>query len=333
MSAVAPEGRRLPRVEASNAAIPVGRKPSCMRHRLHTGSDYTAVAGVVNRERPHTVCQEARCPNIFECWEHREATFLIGGDQCTRRCDFCQIATGRPQPVDPDEPRRMAESVVQMSLLYATVTWVTRDDLHDEGAWLWAGAVPQIDQRAPGVGVEIVVPDFSGRFDLVDQVLGATPDVFAHNIETVPRIFRRIRTGFRYERLEVFRHAAARGAVTKSNPILGKGEEREEVVSALAYLRAAGCRVVTITQYPRPSVRHHSVSRWVEPGELTSGPRCSRARVRGRDERPPGAVFLPRGPAPGRGCASREPRGRRARRWPRQQRRVRRRGTGSVTWH
>ncbi|MBT9257203.1 lipoyl synthase [Phycicoccus sp. MAQZ13P-2] len=269
MTAVAPDGRRLLRVEAGNAVTPVGRKPPWMRQQLRTGPGYAAVARTVEREGLHTVCQEARCPNIFECWEDREATFLIGGDQCTRRCDFCQIATGRPQPLDLDEPRRVAQSVVTMGLRYATVTGVTRDDLEDEGAWLWAETVRQIHDRAPGVGVEILVPDFSGRPHLVDQVLEAAPEVFAHNIETVPRIFRRIRPGFRYERsLDVIRHAAERGAVTKSNLILGMGEERDEVDAALADLASAGCRLVTITQYLRPSLRHHPVSRWVEPAEF-----------------------------------------------------------------
>ncbi|NUO35372.1 MAG: lipoyl synthase [Terrabacter sp.] len=265
----APDGRRLLRVEVANAATSVERKPAWMRQRLSTGPGYLEVAGLVDREGLHTVCQEARCPNIFECWEDREATFLIGGDQCTRRCDFCQIATGKPQAVDRDEPRRVAESVATMRLRYATVTGVTRDDLEDEGAWLWAETVRQIHERTPGVGVELLVPDFSGRTELLDVVLAAGPEVFAHNIETVPRIFRRIRPGFRYERsLDVIRYAAEAGFVTKSNLILGMGEERDEVVAALADLRGAGCDLVTITQYLRPSALLHPVARWVEPAEF-----------------------------------------------------------------
>ncbi len=265
----APDGRRLLRVEVANAATTVERKPAWMRQRLQTGPGYLEVAGLVEREGLHTVCQEARCPNIFECWEDREATFLIGGDQCTRRCDFCQIATGKPLPVDRDEPRRVGESVATMRLRYATVTGVTRDDLEDEGAWLWAETVRQIHEQAPGVGVELLVPDFSGRTELIDVVLAARPEVFAHNVETVPRIFRRIRPGFRYERsLEVIRYAADAGFVTKSNLILGMGEERDEVVAALADLRSAGCDLVTITQYLRPSALLHPVPRWVEPAEF-----------------------------------------------------------------
>ena len=269
MTTAAPEGRRLLRLEVENAATPVGRKPAWMRQRLHTGPGYADVAGTVEREGLHTVCQEARCPNIFECWEDREATFLIGGDTCTRRCDFCDIATGRPQPLDRDEPRRVAESVVSMGLRYATVTGVTRDDLEDEGAWLWAETVRAIHEAAPGVGVELLVPDFSGRMDLVDEVLASGPDVFAHNLETVPRIFRRIRPGFRYERsLDVLRHASAAGAITKSNLILGMGEERDEVEQALRDLRSTGCDLLTIAQYLRPSNRHHPVSRWAPPAEF-----------------------------------------------------------------
>ncbi|GAA6525589.1 lipoyl synthase [Intrasporangium sp. DVR] len=264
-----PDGRRLLRLEVANAATSVERKPAWMRQQLRTGPGYAEVAGLVDRAGLHTVCQEARCPNIFECWEDREATFLIGGDQCTRRCDFCQIATGKPQPLDRDEPRRVAESVAQMGLRYATVTGVTRDDLDDEGAWLWAETVRQIHELTPGVGVELLVPDFSGRTDLIDVVLASGPQVFAHNIETVPRVFRRIRPGFRYDRsLEVIAYAARLGAVTKSNLILGMGEEPEEVVASLTDLRSAGCDLVTITQYLRPSALHHPVTRWVEPAEF-----------------------------------------------------------------
>jgi lipoic acid synthetase len=265
----APDGRRLLRVEVANAATSIERKPAWMRQQLRTGPGYTQVASLVQRRGLHTVCQEARCPNIFECWEDREATFLIGGDQCTRRCDFCQIATGKPQGIDRDEPRRVADSVAQMGLRYSTVTGVTRDDLEDEGAWLWAETTRQIHERTPGVGVELLVPDFSGRTDLIDVVLAAGPEVFAHNIETVPRIFRRIRPGFRYERsLDVIRYAVQAGFVTKSNLILGMGEERDEVVAALADLRSVGCDLVTITQCLRPSALLHPVVRWVEPEEF-----------------------------------------------------------------
>jgi lipoic acid synthetase len=217
----------------------------------------------------HTVCQEAGCPNIYECWEDREATFLIGGDQCTRRCDFCQIDTGKPAALDTDEPRRVAESVRTMGLRYATITGVARDDLPDEGAWLYAETVRAVHAVNPGTGVEILVPDFSGKPDLLGQVFDAAPEVFAHNLETVPRIFRRIRPAFSYDRsLDVLSQARTAGLVTKSNLILGMGETTDEVVAALQDLHDAGADLVTITQYLRPSARHHPVERWVRPQEF-----------------------------------------------------------------
>ena len=165
-----------------------------------TGPEYQQLQALVRREGLHTVCQEAGCPNIFECWEDREATFLIGGDQCTRRCDFCLIDTGKPAELDRDEPRRVAESVQAMDLRYATITGVTRDDLPDEGAWLYAETIRQVHELQPQTGVEILTPDFSGEPALLDQVFDARPEVFAHNLETVPRIFKRIRPAFRYDR-------------------------------------------------------------------------------------------------------------------------------------
>jgi lipoic acid synthetase len=224
---------------------------------------------LVKSEGLHTVCQEAGCPNIFECWEDREATFLIGGDECTRRCDFCQIHSGRPTPLDRDEPRRVAESVRTMGLRYATVTGVARDDLDDEGAWLYAETVRQIHRLNPRTGVEILVPDFSGKPELLRQVFDAEPQVFAHNLETVPRIFRRVRPAFTYERsLNVLTQGRHAGMITKSNLILGLGETRTEISEALTDLHAAGCDLVTITQYLRPSALHHPVTRWVHPEEF-----------------------------------------------------------------
>jgi lipoyl synthase len=266
---IAPEGRRMLRLEVRNAAVPVEKKPPWIRTRLRTGPQYTELKALVQREGLHTVCEAAGCPNIFECWEDREATFLIGGDQCTRRCDFCQIGTGKPAPLDTDEPRRVASSVQAMGLRYATVTGVARDDLADGGAWLYAETVRQIHSVNPGTGVELLIPDFNARPDLLGQVFDAAPEVLAHNVETVPRIFKRIRPGFRYERsLDVLRQARAAGLVTKSNLILGMGETPDEVSAALADLHAAGCDLVTITQYLRPSPRHHPVTRWVHPEEF-----------------------------------------------------------------
>ncbi len=265
----APEGRKLLRLEVRNAEVPIERKPPWIRTTLRTGPEYTQIRELVRSEGLHTVCEEAACPNIYECWEDREATFLIGGDQCTRRCDFCQIDTGRPADLDRDEPRRVAESVHSMQLRYATITGVARDDLDDEGAWLYAQTVREIHRLNPGTGVELLTPDFSGRADLLQQIFDATPEVFAHNVETVPRIFRRIRPGFRYDRsLEVISAGRSAGLVTKSNLILGMGEERDEVTETMRALVEAGTDLLTITQYLRPSPRHHPVDRWVHPDEF-----------------------------------------------------------------
>ena len=266
---LAPEGRKLLRIEARNAAVPIERKPEWIKTRAHMGPEYTKLRSLVVREGLHTVCQEAACPNIFECWEDREATFLIGGERCTRRCDFCNIDTGKPDPLDRDEPRRVAESVRSMELRYATITGVTRDDLPDEGAWLYAETIRAVHELNPGTGVEMLAPDFSGKPHLLNEVFETRPEVFAHNLETVPRIFKEIRPAFRYDRsLDVISQAQAFGLVTKSNLILGMGETREEVTQALVDLHDAGCDLITITQYLRPTPKHHPVVRWVKPVEF-----------------------------------------------------------------
>jgi lipoic acid synthetase len=226
------------RIEARNAETPIERKPPWIKVKAKMGPEYTQMRGLVQKEGLHTVCQEAGCPNIYECWEDREATFLIGGDQCTRRCDFCQIDTGKPAEFDADEPRRVGESVATMGLRYATVTGVARDDLPDGGAWLYAETVRQIHKLQPGCGVELLIPDFNAEPDQLAEVFGAAPEVLAHNVETVPRIFKRIRPGFRYE--------SSLGVITQA--------------------RAAG--LITITQYLRPTPRHHPVERWVKPEEF-----------------------------------------------------------------
>ena len=269
--ATSTDGRRMLRIEARNAAVPIERKPSWIKTRIKTGPEFLRITNLVKGEGLHTVCQEAGCPNIYECWEDREATFLIGGAQCSRRCDFCQIDTGKPEPLDRDEPRRVAESVQTMGLAYATVTGVARDDLDDEGAWLYAQTVRAIHEAVPGCGVEVLIPDFSAKPELLAQVFAAAPEVLAHNLETVPRIFKRIRPAFTYERsLNVITQARDAGLITKSNLILGMGEEIDEVIQALHDLHDAGCELITITQYLRPSPRHHPVERWVHPEEFVS---------------------------------------------------------------
>lgn len=266
---IAPEGRKLLRIEARNAETPIERKPEWIKTRANMGPEYTRLRSLVKSEGLHTVCQEAACPNIFECWEDKEATFLIGGERCTRRCDFCNIDTGKPEPLDRDEPRRVAESVQSMGLKYATITGVTRDDLEDEGAWLYAETIRKVHELNPGTGVEMLAPDFSGNPTLLNEVFETRPEVFAHNLETVPRIFKQIRPAFTYERsLNVISQAGAFGLITKSNLILGLGETREEISQALVDLHAAGCDLITITQYLRPTNKHHPVERWVKPDEF-----------------------------------------------------------------
>ena len=266
---LAPEGRRLIRIEARNAEVPIERKPEWIKTKAHMGPEYTRLQTLVKSEGLHTVCQEAACPNIFECWEDKEATFLIGGDKCTRRCDFCNIDTGKPDPLDREEPRKVAESVKAMGLKYATITGVTRDDLPDEGAWLYAETIRKVHELNPGTGVEMLAPDFHAKAHLLNEIFETRPEVFAHNLETVPRIFKRIRPAFTYEKsLTVISMARDFGLVTKSNLILGLGETREEVTQALVDLHDAGCDLITITQYLRPTSRHHPVERWVKPQEF-----------------------------------------------------------------
>ncbi|MGZ4523867.1 MAG: lipoyl synthase [Mycobacteriaceae bacterium] len=266
---VAPEGRKLLRIETRNSETPIERKPSWIKTTARMGPQFTELKSLVKREGLHTVCEEAGCPNIYECWEDREATFLIGGEQCTRRCDFCQIDTGKPAALDRDEPRRVAESVQAMGLRYSTVTGVARDDLDDGGAWLYAETVRRIHTLNPGTGVELLIPDFNAEPAQLAEVFSSRPEVLAHNVETVPRIFKRIRPGFRYQRsLDVIAAARADGLVTKSNLILGMGETPDEVTAAMQDLHDAGCEILTVTQYLRPSPRHHPVDRWVKPEEF-----------------------------------------------------------------
>lgn len=268
-SAPGPDGRKLLRLEVRNAQTPIERKPSWIKTRASMGPEFTELRGLVRREGLHTVCEEAGCPNIYECWEDREATFLIGGEQCTRRCDFCQIDTGRPAELDRDEPRRVAESVQAMGLRYSTITGVARDDLADGGSWVYAETVRAIKRLTPGTGVELLIPDFNANPDQLAEVFSSSPEVLAHNVETVPRLFKRIRPAFRYQRsLDVITAARDEGLVTKSNLILGMGETPEEIREAIVDLHEAGCDILTVTQYLRPSPRHHPVLRWVHPTEF-----------------------------------------------------------------
>lgn len=268
-SASAPDGRKLLRIEARNAQTDIERKPEWIKAKFRNGPNHADIRERVASAGLHTVCQEAGCPNISECWEDREATFLVGGAVCSRRCDFCQIGTGRPEPLDVNEPQKVADSVLAMGLRYATVTGVARDDLPDQGAWLYAETVNAIHRTVEGCGVEVLIPDFSGEPDLLAEVFDSRPEVLAHNLETVPRVMKRIRPAFTYQRsLDVLTAARGAGLIAKSNLILGLGEERAEVESTLQDLVDAGCQLITITQYLRPSKLHHPVERWVKPQEF-----------------------------------------------------------------
>lgn len=254
-------------------------RPSWLRIRLSTPEKYHDVRKLVDDLNLNTVCQEARCPNIYECWgEHGTATFMILGDICTRSCGFCSVTTGRPNPgVDPDEPANVAEAVRTMGLRHAVITSVDRDDLPDGGAEHFANVIRAIHTSDPGTAVEVLTPDFRGVSSALEIVLGAKPEVFSHNIETVPRMYRQARPGSDYHRsLEVLGEAAGRrnrgeypGRV-KTGIMVGIGEAPEEVVQTLSDIRAAGVEILTIGQYMRPTAKHLPVDRWVHPDEFAS---------------------------------------------------------------
>ncbi|MGH2689886.1 MAG: lipoyl synthase [Actinomycetota bacterium] len=267
-------GSTIPRRQDLGDAAP-GRvpRPPWLKTKLRTGPNFSDLKGLVHGLDLHTVCEQAKCPNIYECWEAREATFLILGDTCTRRCGFCDIATGRPGALDVLEPVRVAEAVERMGLRFAVVTGVERDDVPPmDVARIWAATITGIRARVPGCGVEVLTGDLKGDPGAVRTVLDARPEVFAHNLETPRRLHRAIRPGFRYDRsLDVLRMAKEfRPEVpTKSNLIVGLGETFDEVVEALGDLRSAGVDVMTIGQYLSPSMDHHAaVHRWVRPEEF-----------------------------------------------------------------
>ncbi|OKL48561.1 lipoyl synthase [Boudabousia liubingyangii] len=263
------EGRKLLRVEAKNAQSPIERKPEWIRTTAKAGKEYEDMRSLSIGRGLHTVCAEAGCPNIYECWEDREATFLIGGAFCTRRCDFCDIATGKPTEYDKDEPARVSDSVKELGLKYATITGVARDDLPDGAAWLYAETCRLIHEKCPETGVELLVDDMKAHDSALEEVFSSRPEVFGHNLETVPRIFKKIRPAFRYERsLEVINAANEAGLITKSNLILGMGETRAEIEDAMFDLAESGCHLLTLTQYLRPSPLHHPIDRWVHPEEF-----------------------------------------------------------------
>jgi lipoic acid synthetase len=276
-----PRGRRLhlPIVSVSNGAVETGvnargeRKPPWLKVRLRSGPNATELTQLMRGLDLHTVCEEAMCPNIHECWEDREATFLILGDTCTRRCGFCDVMTGKPGEVDHDEPARIADAVAQMGLRFVVLTGVARDDLPDGGASMWAETVRRVRATVPDAGIEVLPSDFKGGERDIATLLEAEPNVFAHNLETVRRLHGRIRPAFGYDRsLEVLRIAKRLrpGQITKSNLILGMGERADEVAAAMGDLVAAGCDILTMGQYLQPTAQHLPVDRWVHPDEFAA---------------------------------------------------------------
>jgi lipoic acid synthetase len=269
--------RGVPMHQARGADAPrPQRRPEWLKVRVQHGENFTELRNIMRDRGLHTVCEEAGCPNIYECWEAREATFLLCGDLCTRRCGFCDVMTAKPQPLDAEEPRKIAEAVRLMGLKFAVITGVARDDLDDAGSDHWAATIREVRAANPECGIEVLIPDFKGRKEAapesLSRVIDARPDVLAHNLETVPRLHSKIRPGFGYESsLELLRCAKELRAdqVTKSNLIVGMGEHEEEVYGAMRDLRAAGCDILTIGQYLQPSASWHlPVDRWVHPEEF-----------------------------------------------------------------
>jgi lipoyl synthase len=245
------------------------RRPEWLRVRLPQGGAFAQTRGIVSRHRLHTVCESANCPNVGECWSAGTATFLILGKVCTRSCGFCAVLTGRPGPVDREEPLRVADATARMGLVHAVITSVDRDDLPDGGAQIWAETILAIRRLSPATKVEVLIPDFQGKTSDLDTVLAARPDILAHNVETVARLQRRVRPQARYDRsLWVLRHAKDGGFITKSGLMLGLGETEEEVTAAMHDLRGAGCDLVTLGQYLRPTREHLPVERYWHPDEF-----------------------------------------------------------------
>jgi lipoic acid synthetase len=253
------------------SASPRPRRPDWLRAKAPTGENYEDLRHLMREKRLHTVCEEARCPNIGECWNHRTATFLLLGEVCTRGCRYCAIAKGKPAPIDEQEPDRIAEAVAYLQLKHAVLTSVNRDDQPDGGAHIFAESIRKIRERLPECKIEVLTPDFEGNLDALKIVLDARPDVFNHNIETVPRLFRRFRPKASYHQsLELLAHARRLqpDIVTKSGIMVGAGEENHEVIAVMNDLRAADVDVMTIGQYLAPTSSHWPIDRYVTPTEF-----------------------------------------------------------------
>ena len=257
-----------------NAVVPIDtRRPEWLRVRLPGGPNYSELKDIMRGLELHTVCEEARCPNIGECWEARTATFMILGDTCTRACGFCAVKTGRPTVLDLGEPVRVAEAVERMGLKHAVITSVNRDELQDGGAAIFAGTIRQIRQRIPHCGIEVLIPDFMGDEAALATVMQARPDILNHNIETVPSLYPQVRPKGRYPRsLELLQRAKRMDATvfTKSGIMLGLGEEIDEVIQVFRDLRAHDVEILTVGQYLRPTANHLPIARYVTPAEFAA---------------------------------------------------------------
>ncbi len=254
---------------AEPAAPPRRRHPEWIKVPMPSKPTFFEVKNMVKELRLHTVCESASCPNIGECWSRRALTIMILGDICTRSCRFCDVTTGRPLPADPDEPRRVAEMLGQLGLDHTVITCVDRDDLADFGAAHWAETIRRVKQACPGMTLEVLAGDFKGKTELVDIVLAAGPDVFSHNLETVPRLSRQVRVQASYPRsYAILEHAHRQGATTKTGLMLGLGETREEIEEVLRDVARLGVDIVTLGQYLSPSKRHLAIERYVHPDEF-----------------------------------------------------------------
>ena len=288
--------RGVPMHAIAGGAPSGGRRPDWLKVKVRQGDNFTELRRIMRERGLHTVCEEAACPNIYECWEAREATFLLGGDLCTRRCGFCDVMTAKPAPLDHDEPAKIAEAVRLMGLRFAVITGVARDDLDDGASAHWAATIKAVRSALPGCGIEVLIPDFKGRREpprtSLQRVIEARPDVLAHNLETVRRLHPSIRPGFGYDaslKLLEWAKEMRPDQVTKSNLIVGMGEREEEVYEAMRDLRACGCDVLTIGQYLQPSARWHlPVDRWVHPDEFD--------RYKARGEGDMGFAWVEAGP-------------------------------------
>ncbi len=249
-----------------------GRKPSWLKMKMPAGKGYGRLKQLVREQNLHTVCEEAKCPNIGECWNASgggTATLMILGDTCTRACGFCNIKTGRPTWNDPDEPRRVGDAVATMGLGHAVITSVNRDELPDGGAQVWADTINEIRKQSPGTSVEVLIPDFEGNWDALQLVINAAPDILNHNLESVPRIYYKVRPQAKYRRsLDLLQRCKQQGMLTKTGLMLGIGEEEHEVDLVIDDLVSIGCDILTLGQYLQPTQRHLPVDRWVHPDEF-----------------------------------------------------------------